>query len=72
MVMGYWTRFARNGDPNGEGAPEWPAFTRENDEHLILDSDVRVGRALRKEACDLFDSIRASAIGASGESAVEE
>ena len=24
-MMGYWTRFAATGNPNG-GAPNWPAF----------------------------------------------
>ncbi|MGY0231310.1 carboxylesterase/lipase family protein [Longispora urticae] len=26
-MIGYWTRFARTGDPNGGGAPCWPAQT---------------------------------------------
>ena len=25
-VMGYWTNFARSGDPNGRGLEPWPAF----------------------------------------------
>jgi para-nitrobenzyl esterase len=25
----YWTNFAKYGDPNGEGVPEWPAFSDE-------------------------------------------
>jgi para-nitrobenzyl esterase len=27
QIMGYWARFAATGDPNGDGAPLWPAFT---------------------------------------------
>lgn len=25
-MIGYWSRFARSGNPNGSGAPEWPAY----------------------------------------------
>jgi para-nitrobenzyl esterase len=27
-MVGYWTQFARSGQPNGHGAPNWPEFTR--------------------------------------------
>lgn len=27
QMIGYWTRFARHGDPGGQGAPSWAAYT---------------------------------------------
>jgi para-nitrobenzyl esterase len=27
-MAGYWTEFARSGDPNGNGSPHWPQFER--------------------------------------------
>jgi para-nitrobenzyl esterase len=27
QIIGYWTRFAASGDPNGGGAPYWPPFS---------------------------------------------
>ena len=27
-MIGYWTAFARTGNPNGSNRPDWPAFNR--------------------------------------------
>jgi len=32
----YWTNFAKYGHPNGNGVPEWPAFSRENPDVMYL------------------------------------
>jgi para-nitrobenzyl esterase len=34
VISGYWTNFARSGDPNGPGLPSWPAFT-EADQRIM-------------------------------------
>jgi para-nitrobenzyl esterase len=57
VVMDAWVRFARTGDPNGEGSPSWPAYTLENDAHLELGDDVRARAGLRRAECDLIESV---------------
>ena len=56
-----WTRFARTGDPNGDGPPRWPAYTKEADQCLEFGDEVKVRAGLYRAACDLFDAIQAEA-----------
>lgn len=58
-IMGYWTRFAATGDPNGGGAPDWPLYDPDLDLHQQLGDEVsQAGPGLYKEASDLADRIR--------------
>jgi para-nitrobenzyl esterase len=59
QIMGYWTRFAATGDPNGEGAVPWPAYTEAGDAHLVLGVPIAAGENLRKDALDFLESARA-------------
>ena len=40
IVSTYWVNFATNGDPNGEGLPEWPAYDQGKIEFLKLGDPV--------------------------------
>jgi len=42
-MIGYWTNFARNGNPNGPGLGKWPAFTCASPRVLHLDEEIHVG-----------------------------
>ncbi len=42
QTLGYFTRFAATGDPNGDRAVEWPVYEEALDEHLVLDATVTV------------------------------
>jgi para-nitrobenzyl esterase len=53
----YWTRFARTGDPNGDGDPTWPRYDAESDEHLVFDLDITAGAKLRAEKCDFWAEV---------------
>ena len=37
-VMAYWTNFAKTGNPNDKGLPQWPAFTEKEQRVMVLDA----------------------------------
>jgi len=56
MMMSYWTNFAKSGNPNGEGLPEWPRFDPEMDSVMHLQSpEVRVGEIPEIERLKALD-----------------
>ena len=55
VMMGYWTRFAATGDPNGRGAIEWFPYGSGRDYYLELGTPMVVRADLKKEACDAMD-----------------
>jgi len=55
IMAGYWTNFAKNGDPNGEGLPEWPAFDPENGRVMYLCPEPYVGQVPDEDALKVMD-----------------
>src|SRR5690606_29146495 len=39
MMQAYWVNFAKTGDPNGKGLPEWPVYTLKKDGILDIEPD---------------------------------
>ncbi len=37
LIISYWVNFATNGDPNGPGLPEWPAFDEQMQKTMVFD-----------------------------------
>ena len=52
-LMGYWTRFAATGDPNGPGAFHWPRYSK-HDEILQLDVTPARFRGYDNRQCDFL------------------
>jgi len=38
LVSTYFTNFAKSGNPNGAGLPQWPAFTEQKQQVMFLDA----------------------------------
>jgi para-nitrobenzyl esterase len=54
-VQLYWTRFAKTGNPNAAGLPEWPPLDEKTKSYLELAADGPVVKtALRGPFCSLF------------------
>ena len=54
----YWVNFARTGDPNGEGLPEWPRYEAVSDSSMELGAKIGAVSEVRKAKLDLFDDAR--------------
>ena len=52
QLIGYWTRFAATGNPNGSGAATWSPHTAATDAHLELGTAIEPSVGLVREHCD--------------------
>jgi para-nitrobenzyl esterase len=57
-MVRYWTNFARTGNPNGKGVPNWPQWTPANERTQMLDVKITTGTAFAKDRkCDFWDAL---------------
>jgi para-nitrobenzyl esterase len=55
QIQQYWTNFAKTGNPNGQGLPEWPKFDPKTRPYLeFTDNGPVVRQSLRPEICNLY------------------
>ena len=63
-MAGYWTRFAATGDPNGDGAPEWPEYDGESDTWMVLDApEPKATPGVIKDRLDLLEAVYLERVG---------
>ena len=56
-LMGlYWTNFARNGDPNFEGAPRWPSFDAPGASTQVLGDAIAIIEHPERRLCEALDA----------------
>lgn len=55
-LQGYWTNFAKTGNPNGPGLPQWPLYDKKERRYLdfTTTADVVVAQNQRGPFTDLF------------------
>ncbi|MBN2708112.1 MAG: carboxylesterase family protein [Calditrichaceae bacterium] len=52
----YWTNFAKYGDPNGDGMPEWQAFSDENSKVMYFSKIPHIGPVPSAESLKVLDN----------------
>jgi para-nitrobenzyl esterase len=55
-MMDAWGAFARGGDPSTPSLP-WPRYDAADEQHMTLDVRSTVGRHLKQDICDFWDSV---------------
>ncbi len=59
LAHAYWVNFARMGNPNGVGLPDWPVYRAEQDVAMEIDVDPRPIQNFRKQKLDAYDRLLA-------------
>jgi len=55
-MSSYWVNFAKTGNPNGPGLPEWPAYNSSSDVVLVLGDQIAAKPTPHKPALDFMEA----------------
>ena len=55
-MSGYWVNFAKSGDPNGAGVPQWPAFEKTQGKVQVLADPIRTDGVLGIESLSEYST----------------
>jgi para-nitrobenzyl esterase len=56
-ISRYWVNFAKSGDPNGAGLPQWPAFENTKGQVQHLSDPIKTDGVLAIDKLRVFDSV---------------
>ena len=56
IIQGYWINFAKTGNPNQAGLPEWPKFDPADQKVQVLDTSVRTAPAGMAAKCEFWEN----------------
>jgi len=57
VMMTYWTQFAKTGNPNTEGLPDWPQYEETTDMNIVLDTEIRTESNYLKKNLDTLERV---------------
>jgi para-nitrobenzyl esterase len=56
IIQGYWIGFAKTGNPNHPGLPEWPRFEPGAQKVQVLDTTVKTEPAGMADKCEFWEN----------------
>jgi para-nitrobenzyl esterase len=56
-IMRYWSNFARTGNPNGPGLPDWPAYSADRGQYIELGENTAASVGLYEEYRELINLV---------------
>ena len=55
IMQGYWTNFAKTGNPNGPAFPEWSIFKLDSQKLIIFDNEIKTDTFAKTQQCSFWE-----------------